>query len=446
MNPPDSIGGFKMILIRNGFLVISAIGFFACLGWFMTFQFQRRRSVTLSNRSAKYQFYLLVPLLNEAESVLTTVAQQLRILDALAPQITPHLVLINDGSTDATAANVAALQQTQAQHRTRIELIRRRLPEAQQGKGAALNAAVAQIKRTLPAHATPATTIIGVVDADGLISSADLMKVFRAFTANPVAMVQTNIAMTNPRVNWLTRMQNFEFIAINAFMQEARNRIGAAIASGNGQFMTLAMVLDTGWGASLLEDFEFTVRGVFKGYHGLFLPNAVVYQEAVTRFKPLFRQRIRWCTGSMQCFVCYGQQIVQSPKLLSRIKCDLLLFLILPFCAMVLLIANLVALGTQLVNLVISNPHPVIFAFVIIILLTLLLWTVFALEYVQTTGVAFPTAVKLSWQAVGYNVCLSIVPFVALYKLLSGDHRWDKTIHAPTSSEPAPAWQLLSNK
>jgi cellulose synthase/poly-beta-1,6-N-acetylglucosamine synthase-like glycosyltransferase len=82
--------------------------------------------------------------------------------------------------------------------------------------------------------------------------------------------------MNRREYNWLSRMQDTEFLGANSFMQESRNRLGQAIASGNGQFLTMEMALNVRWGNSLLEDFEFTVRGLFQNYRAIFLPSAIV--------------------------------------------------------------------------------------------------------------------------------------------------------------------------
>lgn len=370
---------------------------------------------------------------------MTTIPLQLAALDRLVPQIEAHLVLIDDASSDATALSIRRLQRTQSRHRTRIHVVSRHLPAAQVGKGAALNQAVAMLRQFNHRPLSATRTIVGVIDADGFISTTDLQRVITTFNQGKFSMVQTNIAMTNPRENLLTRMQNFEFLGINAFMQEARNRIGAAIASGNGQFMTLKMVQATGWGNSLLEDFEFTVRGLFNGFHGVFLPEATVYQEAVTHWAALIKQRTRWCTGSMQCLVKYFKLIVTNHRIPSRVKADLLVFLMLPFFAMVLLMANVVSLAVQVYKLFQPHPAGVIISLVLILGLALSLWAILANEYRLTTQTTWHQTLILSWQALVYNAGLSVIPYLAFFKLLRHNNHWDKTVH-----QQAPvAWHEL---
>ncbi len=45
---------------------------------------------------------------------------------------------------------------------------------------------------------------------------------------------------------------------------------GSALASGNGQFMTLEMARSIRWSDALLDDLEFSLKGLLKGYYGGF--------------------------------------------------------------------------------------------------------------------------------------------------------------------------------
>ncbi len=108
-------------------------------------------------------------------------------------------------------------------------------------------------------------------------------------------------------------MQKFEFEIINLLSQIIRNDWGSALASGNGQFMTLKMTSEIRWRGTLLDDLDFSINGLLKGYYGGFLPQTLVPQEGVLSYHKLIRQRVRWCQGGMQCF--FGTQ-----NLFSKVK------------------------------------------------------------------------------------------------------------------------------
>lgn len=65
-------------------------------------------------------------------------------------------------------------------------------------------------------------------------------------------------------------MQEFEFNVANKLVQVMRMDWGSALASGNGQFMTLEMARSIRWSDALLDDLEFSLKGLLKGYYGGF--------------------------------------------------------------------------------------------------------------------------------------------------------------------------------
>lgn len=78
-------------------------------------------------------------------------------------------------------------------------------------------------------------------------------------------LLQTRVGMLETN-NWLQLMQDVEFTVINDWIQNTRNRLGNAAASGNGQFIRVGSVASSRpWGNALLEDFEFSTRFLMQG-------------------------------------------------------------------------------------------------------------------------------------------------------------------------------------
>lgn len=85
------------------------------------------------------------------------------------------------------------------------------------------------------------------------MNTADLTRVLAHFEQEPqLAMIQTSVNIYN-QPNWLTKMQNFEFMGVNNATQQLRNRLGQGIASGNGQFVRLDLALQNPWGIAYLK-------------------------------------------------------------------------------------------------------------------------------------------------------------------------------------------------
>jgi cellulose synthase/poly-beta-1,6-N-acetylglucosamine synthase-like glycosyltransferase len=353
-------------------------------------------------------------------------------LNKMGDNISTNIILINDASTDGTLAQLQNLQQNFYSPNTKVYVLNRELPHAREGKGYALNYGLDFI-RTLPTSYDNEHTIVGIVDADGFISAEHMKMVIGTFENNRVDMVQTAVSMNNTSHNWLSKMQDMEFLGANSFMQESRNKIGQAIASGNGQFTTLKMADSVRWGNSLLEDFEFTVRGLLKGFRTIFLPGAIVYQEAVRTIKPLFKQRIRWCQGSMQCWIKYSAKIFKSPLIKKTIKADMLLFLTLPFFSMLLNVANSFSAILQFNNIFNQKPLPVVIVFLTVLLFTLFVWLLLGLEYHQNSDrFSLLGCIGRSWECIIYNYVLSFIPYFAFTYLMMGRVKWDKTSHGQT--------------
>ncbi|WP_225423825.1 glycosyltransferase family 2 protein [Companilactobacillus zhongbaensis] len=425
-----------IVTFTNILLILSLTTFLCYLLWFTVFNFERIRDVNSEKKDTPYDLYIMVPLLNEENTIFSYVNNLINELNHVDRSINPNIILIDDASSDKTLKNLHTLCEASLGIRTNIHVLSRRLPNAQQGKGAALNFGLNYIAG-LDRRQDDQHTIIGIIDADGFMSAKAMTSVIGAFENNHVSMVQTAVGMNRRNFNWLSKMQDIEFLGANSFMQESRNRLGQAIASGNGQFLTLKMAQDVRWGDSLLEDFEFTVRGLLKQHRALFLPTAIVYQEAVTSLRPLLIQRIRWCEGSMQCFVKYLKKIIVSPHINMGVKIDLSLFLILPFFSMLLNFANIASILIQLTNVFTKRSLPVIIVFSIVIVFTLLIWLMTAIEYFHnTTNLSLLTCLLRAWQCIFYNIILSFIPYVACFYLVTGKRAWAKTTHGQNLALP----------
>jgi 1,2-diacylglycerol 3-beta-glucosyltransferase len=144
----------------------------------------RRRGVRMSDAAAlRYgdphrgrtddlYFYFLIPCLNESAVIGRTVR-------GLTGHPRARTVVIDDACDDDTAT------QTRQASAGDTAIVRRELPEARKGKGAALNAGLAAVRRMVQASGQdPAQVIVCVMDADGHLSDGALAHVAREFAAH----------------------------------------------------------------------------------------------------------------------------------------------------------------------------------------------------------------------------------------------------------------------
>ncbi|MEU5778842.1 glycosyltransferase [Streptomyces venezuelae] len=242
-----------------------------------------------------------------------------------------HVWVVDDASDDRTASVVAAL----AEDDVRVHLVSRRRPDARVGKGAALNAAYAELDDFLPADADRSRVVVCVVDADGHLAPDALAAVSGpgGFGDPEMGGVQVSVRMRNvdePRplpgrgrilnagARLLVRMQDMEFAVSNAGMQLLRARTGSVGLGGNGQFTRLT-ALDRIAAAerrpwqrdALLEDYELGLHMILGGYRVTHIADTYVSQEGLPHARRFLTQRTRWAQGNLQC-VRYAPRIVGS--------------------------------------------------------------------------------------------------------------------------------------
>lgn len=276
--------------------------------------------------SAEPFMVLVVPAHNE-EAV---IEQTLRTLSALDYE--DRLVLVmNDGSSDDTSALARNFSSD-----GRVEVIDRDPSVAGQGKGAVLNHAFAVVSGLVASGdarlggRSADSVVIGVLDADGQLQRGALREVAPYFADPDVGGVQIGVRIANATDNWLTRMQDLEFVGFSAFVQEARDGFGSVGLGGNGQFTRLSALQALGrdpWTKCLTEDLDLSLSLATEGWRIRYCPSAFVAQQGLRKLRPLLRQRARWTQGHYQCWR-HLPSLWRSP--LRRVtKIDLTLYLVL---------------------------------------------------------------------------------------------------------------------
>jgi cellulose synthase/poly-beta-1,6-N-acetylglucosamine synthase-like glycosyltransferase len=315
------VGGIQELsLLLSGIFIAYVI--------FVLLPFTRRRTTEVGD-SQNFQWHALVPCRDEEAVIGETIAG----FHQDFPSI--HLWVIDDGSTDGTAAVVESLADD-----SRVHLVQRRLPEARTGKGDALNAGYRALREWLGGDVDPTDVIVVVIDADGRLSSnaLDVMAGPVMFGDPSIGGAQVEVRMINrddarPWPNHgrvrnffgrtLVRMQDLEFRSVISAMQHSRTHLTRTTGlGGNGQFTRLSALesIDQGdgraWRGSLLEDFELGIHLMLAGWKNSFTDTAWVDQEALASYRRYLTQRTRWGQGVMQCrrylFEIWGSQQIGS--------------------------------------------------------------------------------------------------------------------------------------
>jgi 1,2-diacylglycerol 3-beta-glucosyltransferase len=269
---------------------------------------------------------LVIPAHNEALVIEETLTALLRLDygDYL-------IVVMNDGSTDGTAAQAHAFEED-----PRVLVVDRPRELAGRGKGAVLNHAFDVVRELVERHDArlsgrgPDEIVIGVMDADGVLEADALAQVAPLFADAGVGGVQIGVRIANARDGLLERCQDMEFVGFSHLAQAARDRIGSVGLGGNGQFTRLSALLSLGrppWTDCLTEDLDLGLSLTGAGWRIRFCHTAWVAQQGVATIPAWLRQRTRWAQGHYQCWAHVPRLLVsRGPRLLARL--DLSIYLL----------------------------------------------------------------------------------------------------------------------
>ena len=401
---------------------------------------RRKRTPEVKSPDGLY-FVFVVPCLNEELVIGRTLENLLEI-----PAENFSVLVIDDGSEDKTAEIAEGFDSD------RVWVMRRTAPEARQGKGRALNAA---FKWLMDSNVLGGwkreDVIVVIVDADGRISPNATHEVGTYFADPKVGAVQIGVRMNNRKDKLLARMQDMEFVTFTEIYQRGREHVGSVGLGGNGQFTRLTALASLGrdpWTDCLTEDLDLGVRMLCLGWRTEFSSRAFVSQQAVTKFRPLVRQRARWFQGHMQCWRRIPN-VMASEHLSSKSVFDLVYHLMSP--AVVLLMTfPMLAFTIALFAMLITSPSETI------AMLTEGAGQNFAIWYLMSFGIA-PFYGFAYWIRSGDTGLVKSVFLAHIYTLysyfwfLSGwravwnvvrrKNGWAKTARNPEAKKPVSAGQ-----
>jgi cellulose synthase/poly-beta-1,6-N-acetylglucosamine synthase-like glycosyltransferase len=291
-------------------------------------------------RGPRLPFALIVPAHNE-EAVIEGTLESLMRLDYDRFCV----ILVNDGSTDATSERARAFEPT-----GRVVVVDRPLELAGRGKGAVLNEGYRVLERMLEErHPLVAgfddDVAVGVVDADGHLEPDALREVDRLFADPNVGGVQVGVIIGNARDGLIPQCQDLEFVGFTHLAQAARDRIGSVGLGGNGQFTRLAALRSLGrppWTDCLTEDLDLGLHLTRLGWRLRFCRTTSVTQQGVRTARAWIRQRTRWAQGHYQCWE-HVPRLLTASNVPVVARLDLTVYLL--FVAFVMFVSANLALG-----------------------------------------------------------------------------------------------------
>jgi cellulose synthase/poly-beta-1,6-N-acetylglucosamine synthase-like glycosyltransferase/peptidoglycan/xylan/chitin deacetylase (PgdA/CDA1 family) len=265
---------------------------------------------------------VIVPAYNEAVGIARSVR-------SLANSDYPdfEVVVIDDGSTDETAAIVAALDLPS------VRLIR----QDNAGKATALNTGI---------NLTDAPIVV-MVDGDTLFEKQTLRRLIAPLADPEVGAVSGNTKVGNRR-SMLGRWQHIEYVMgfnLDRRMYEVL-QCTPTVPGAIGAFRRDALAEVGGVpGDTLAEDTDLTLAIGRTGRRVVYAPNARAWTEAPATLAALWRQRYRWSFGTMQAVYKHRAAVVSRDPHDRRIGRRALPYMLL-FLIVLPLMAPLIDLFT----------------------------------------------------------------------------------------------------
>ena len=118
----------------------------------------------------------------------------------------------------------------------------------------------------------------------------------------------------NKSESWLTGAVRAEYAGSYMIERPFQDAIGALKMIAGTAYMIRADVLrEVGWGTSITEDWELTLKLYARGYKVIYTPWAETPAECVSTFARLARQRMRWAEGHTHNVRKWFLPIIGSP-------------------------------------------------------------------------------------------------------------------------------------
>lgn len=220
---------------------------------------------------------VIVPAFNERANIAATVRS---LVASDYPQL--EVIVVDDGSTDGTVDIVESLRLPG------VHVLR----QPNGGKPAALNHGISYARGD----------ILVLVDGDTVFEPGALAELVQPFQDPSVGAVSGNTKVANRR-GLLGQWQHLEYVIgfnLDRRMYDVLECM-PTVPGAIGAFRREA-VADVGGvpGETLAEDTDFTMAVARAGWRIAYAPTAIAWTEAPSTLKQLWRQRYRWCYGTMQ--------------------------------------------------------------------------------------------------------------------------------------------------
>ncbi len=248
------------------------------------------------------------------ELVVDGMVTALLALDYPADRLT--LVVVNDGSDDATGAKLDAW----AAIEPRLKVLHRAVGSGG-GKSGALNDALTMVE----------AEVVLVFDADHEPEPTALRRLVRHFRDPAVGAVMGRCVIRNGKDSAMAGTVFVDYLSgylVNEYGRQALFELPAYGGANCAVRMSTLRALG-GWNPeTVTEDTDLTLRILMAGQRVRYDVSAIDYEEAVVTAQRFWKQRYRWARGHQNCLRDYWRPLMRSPYLSLLEKFETTLFLL----------------------------------------------------------------------------------------------------------------------
>lgn len=208
-----------------------------------------------------------------------------------------QVIVINDGSTDGTRAQLDALFHNWLQV---VHL------ERNGGKSKALNAGLALARHNLTV----------TVDGDSYLYRNALRNLVGRYLSDPpgTKAVAGAVLVRNSRKNLVTAIQEWDYFHGIAAIKRLQSLYqGTLVAQGAfSLYETATLRAVGGWADTVGEDIVLTWKLLEQGHRVGFAENAVLFTNAPDTWRQFIRQRQRWSRGLIEAFKAHWRLLFKA--------------------------------------------------------------------------------------------------------------------------------------
>lgn len=217
-----------------------------------------------------------------------------------------EVLILDDGSTDATIAEAAAAIAKATLHDGHT--FRVIACGANAGKANVLNRGL-----KLAAH-----QIILTIDGDSWVYDEAIRRLVERYCSDPAntRAVAGAVLVRNSRTNWLTRAQEWDYFHGIAAVKRMQSMYhGTLVAQGAFSLYDRAALEEVGgWPECVGEDIVVSWAMLERGYRIGYSEDAVIFTKVPEQLGQFARQRKRWSRGLMEAFASHPRLLVK-PRL-----------------------------------------------------------------------------------------------------------------------------------